>query len=98
MVDKTILSLINRRQRQILVHSYIYYELDNNIIDDITWSKWALELEDLQRNYPEESSAAVYAKEFEHFDHSTGAGLNYFKPEIMGVARMLLRYKKENEK
>lgn len=98
MVDKTILSLINRRQRQILVHSYIYYELDNNIIDDPTWSKWASELEDLQRNYPEESAASVYAKDFENFDHSTGAGLDYFKPEIMGAARMLLRYKKENEK
>ena len=98
VMDKKILNLIDRRQRQILVHSYIYYELDENIIDDSTWSKWALELEELLRKYPEESAASVYAKDFENFDHSTGAGLNYFKPEIIGVARMLLRYKKENVK
>lgn len=96
-MDSKIISLINRRRRQILVHSYIYYELDDNIIDDATWSKWALELEKLQRDYPEESSAAVYAKDFENFDHSTGAGLNYFKSEIIGAARMLLRYKHETE-
>lgn len=96
MNDK-ILSLIERRRRQILVHSYIYYELDTNIIDDSTWSKWALELEELQKHYPEESASGVYFEDFKNFDHSTGAGLNYFKPEIMGAARMLLRYK-EDEK
>ena len=96
-MDSKILGLINRRRRQILVHSYIYYELDDNIVDDATWSKWALELEELQRDHPEESAAGVYAEDFENFDHSTGAGLNYFKSEIIGVARMLLRYKHEKE-
>ena len=28
-----------------LVHSYIYYQLNDNIIDDSTWSKWAMELQ-----------------------------------------------------
>lgn len=31
--------LIERRQRQILVHSIIYYKYDQNIISDYTWSK-----------------------------------------------------------
>ena len=32
-----------------LVHSYLYYKLDNPIIDDDTWQKWANELAELQR-------------------------------------------------
>lgn len=91
-----IKTLIERRRRQILVHSYIYYECNDNTIDDDTWSKWALELETLQHDYPEESASAKYYSDFVNFDHSTGAGLSYFKPEIMCAAEMLLRYKREH--
>lgn len=47
-----VAELIQRRRLQMLVHSYIYYELDTNIIDDSTWSKWAVELRDLQKKLP----------------------------------------------
>lgn len=97
-MDNDIRARIDRRRRQILVHSYIYYELDENVVDDETWSRWALELEQLQRDYPEESAAAVYFEDFKDFDHSTGAGLNYFKNEIIGAAQMVLRYKREKER
>ena len=43
--NKQIAELIHRRREQMLVHSYIYYQLNDNIIDDSTWSKWAMELQ-----------------------------------------------------
>ena len=48
MTDDEILELINRRRRQILVHSIIYYKMNDNLISDNTWSEWALELENLK--------------------------------------------------
>lgn len=44
-----IAQLILQRRLQMLVHSYIYYKLNDNIISDSTWSKWAVELADLQK-------------------------------------------------
>ena len=55
MMDEEIIQLINRRRRQVLIHSIIYYRFDENIISDAMWTKWAMELADLQRKYPEES-------------------------------------------
>ena len=46
-INNDIVSLIRRRMLQIAVTSYIYYELNENIISDETWSKWAMELVEL---------------------------------------------------
>lgn len=81
---------IERRRVQILVHSYIYYTLDRNIVSDEQWSKWGIELEELQARYPEESARAKYYEEFRDFDHSTGADLDYNKPEIITWAELLV--------
>lgn len=64
-----------RRRRQLLVHSVIYYMFNENLISDETWSKWALELEALQRDYPEIASELPWAEEYANFDHSTGYDL-----------------------
>ena len=48
-----ILELITRRERQILVHSYIYYELNTNLISDATFDEWAKELAQLIKNNPD---------------------------------------------
>ena len=97
-MNEEIRRKIQRRRRQILVHSYIYYELNDSVIDDALWSKWALELEQLQKEYPEESANAKYYNDFKDFDHSTGAGLNYFKQEIMTDAYFVIRYRDYNGK
>lgn len=67
--------LITRRRRQVLIHSIIYYRLNDNIISDDKWAAWALELENLQKQYPDIVSKCPYAKGFEGFDHSTGMSL-----------------------
>ena len=89
--------LIKRRRRQVLVHSYIYYVLNDNIISDSQWSQWAEELEQLQKDYPEESSEVELYDEFKCFDHSTGANLEY--PDwVHDLALRLIRYNYELKK
>ena len=86
---QTIKEKIKQRRLQMLVHSYIYYELDTNIISDTTWSKWAKELQQLQNDYPEESKAVEYYDDFKDWDGSSGAFLK-FGENIKTVAKILL--------
>lgn len=82
---------IQRRRYQLLVHSYIYYELNTNIISDSQWSAWAMELVELQSKYPTLASAVIYAKDFAGWDGSSGAFLTYSnKPNIVSTANRLL--------
>lgn len=50
--DNAALKLINRRRRQMHVHSIIYYHMHTNIIPDATFDKWAVELASLQKDFP----------------------------------------------
>lgn len=92
--EGSISILIKRRRRQILVHSFIYYELNQNIISDNQWSEWATELEDLQSKYPDIADKTEYADVFQGFDHSTGANLRdaYMQDNIVSIAFRLLHY------
>ena len=83
---------IQRRRYQMLVHSYIYYEMNENIISDSQWSKWAVELAELQAKYPNIAERVIYADDFEGWDGSSGAFLTYRdKPNIVVSAQFLLR-------
>ena len=86
----SIAKLITRRRRQILVHSVIYYRLNDNIISDQQWSEWALELETLQNQYPEIAAICPLAEAFEDFDHSTGENLPLDDPWALNKAQYLL--------
>ena len=92
-----IRSLILRRRLQVLVHSCIYYELNESIVADSTWSAWARELTELQKQYPKVADRVDYAKEFKDFDGSTGFHLPTRNPEIMAKARYLLKICKERD-
>lgn len=82
---------IQQRRYQMLVHSYIYYELDKNIVSDSQWSQWATELAELQSKYPELAKEVPYAKDFANWDGSSGAFLEYKdKPNIIATASRLL--------
>lgn len=67
MSVEEIKELIKRRRFQILVHSFIYYRLDNNIISNETFNLWALELIELQNKYPEISKEVELYEEFRNF-------------------------------
>lgn len=90
MTDEQIAELINRRRRQILVHSVIYYRFDDNIISDYTWSQWATELYELQHKYPDIAKNCVYADEYKDFDPSTGFNLPLEDPWAVRKAAHLL--------
>jgi hypothetical protein len=81
---------IQQRRLQMLVHSYIYYDLNDNIVSDEQWAEWAYELKDLQETYPEIAKTVPYGQGFENWDASTGAFLPYREPNIISVARRLL--------
>jgi len=84
-----IAELIQRRRLQLLVHSYIYYERDDNIVPDKTWSEWAKELEILQKEYPEIEVKVPYRDGFENWDASTGAFLPYKTNHIRRTTALL---------
>jgi len=81
--------LIKRRRLQILVHSCIYYALDTNIISDYTYDKWARELEQLMKDYPNAYSDRFDA-EFDKWDSSSGFDLPMRDPWVLKTAERLI--------
>lgn len=68
----TLKEKIRQRRSQMLIHSYIYYDFDDNIVDDHTWQKWANELVELQK---QEKNIGFYDKEFKGWNGSSGFDL-----------------------
>lgn len=97
MDEEKIAALINRRRRQVLVHSIIYYKMDKNLIPDNAWTEWGAELEELQARYPEIAAKTPYAKEFKDFDHSTGYSLPLDDPWAVNKARQLVQWAEKRE-
>lgn len=98
MSREQIKELITRRRRQVWVHSIIYYRLDRNVIDDSKWSRWALELEELQKAYPDLAAEYPYADVFESFDHSTGSNLPLDDKDMTVQAWWVIRADEEDKK
>ena len=89
---------IQQRRYQMLVHSYIYYELDKNIVSDSQWSRWAVELAELQSSYKEIAETVIYSADFANWDGSSGAFLTYAdKPNIIATAERLLQHKSKQK-
>lgn len=87
-MELTIQERINFLQRFIIVHSYIYYELDRNIISDREYDAKAKELMQYRLDYPELWKSSEYYKQFG--DEYTGAtgftlyhDLNDYQKEIV---------------
>ena len=98
MGARGIAELINRRRRQILVHSCIYYRLNDNIISDHQYDMWSKELAELQAAYPDIAETVPFADEFRGFDGSSGFDLPIHMPYVVGTAEALLREHKNRMK
>lgn len=90
MTSEQIVATIKQRRLQLLVHSCIYYEFNQSIVDDATWAKWAIELEQLQAAYPTIADKVEWAAAFKDFDHSTGYNLPVRDPWVMRKARQIM--------
>lgn len=98
MKEKEIKELINRRRRQVLVHSCIYYRFGTSVVSDKQFDEWAYELRNLQEQYPELAKRCVYAEEFEDFDGTTGYHLPLADENVVSKAHHLIQLHKEEEK
>jgi len=90
-VLQTIPEKIKQRRAQMLVHSCIYYELDDNIVSDHQWQAWADELEQLQKKHPEHLNIGFYDNYFVDWDGATGAHLPHRDSWVYNKALLLLR-------
>lgn len=82
---------IEQLRRQIVVHSCLYYELNQNIISDQEFDDRAYELATLQKAYPDVSLAVPYELEaFKRFDGSTGFDLPIRNLRTLTLAESLL--------
>lgn len=62
--DLAIQDYIDFLQRFIILHSYIYYELDNNYISDMEYDKKSKELVRCKNEYPDLWKNSMYYKQF----------------------------------
>lgn len=82
-----IATYIKQRRSQILVHSYLYYELNDSIVSDLVFDKWSQDL--VKLCYHE---IDWYDKEFKDWDGSSGFHLPH-DGFIRDKADRLLKYK-----
>ena len=74
-VNLEIAEKIQQRRYQLLIHSCIYYHLNQNLISDVQWDIWARELVTLQKQYPNIADKVMLHEYFKDWDASTGAFL-----------------------
>lgn len=70
------LEFIERRRRQIHVHSIIYYHMDNNILPDAVYDKWSVDLVDLHKKHPKLVLKGYEFAMFSTWDGSSGYHLD----------------------
>lgn len=86
---QTLSEKIRQRRIQMLVHSYIYYHMDDNIISDDKWQEWADELTELQKR---KQNIGFYDEAFADWSGASGAFLP-FDPWVKERAKKLLTKK-----
>ena len=98
MKPDEIKSKIRQRRSQMLVHSRIYYVLDENIVSDDTWQRWANELRDLQEEYPQYVKIDFFDREFATWNGDSGAFLPLNDSYVVNKTQQVIdQWYKENE-
>jgi len=88
-MNQDIISLIERKRRQLIVHSTLYYRFDTNIWSDGLYDKVTKELVKLQNDNPEEAKAARYEDGFVDFTGATGYHLPDNHPYMYDLVNRL---------
>jgi hypothetical protein len=86
-----IFELIHRRTKQLIVHSYLYYHLNESVILDSTFDLWCKELCELKEKYSDIAAQTPYWKIGQKFD-ATGSGffITQYPNELMLQANILV--------
>ena len=83
-------SLLQQRLRQYLVHSYLYYKLDESIIDDIDYDRICMELKELLKKYPDEDTPFRKLAEKSLGNEASGYTIRHYPPSIISASMHLL--------
>lgn len=89
---RPVKEIIRQRRAQMLIHSCIYYELDEAIISDHRWQRWADELQELQEKYPNCCTIGFFDDEFKDWTGATGNHLPHRHPWVYEKSRRMLDY------
>lgn len=87
-------------QRFMIIHSVIYYEYNDNVIDDRLYDAKAKELVGLKNSYPELWKQSMYYKQFgDDYNGSTGFTLfhdldEHQKTIILSIINSIYRNRK----
>lgn len=90
----TPLQELNRRERQVLIHAYLYYKLNKNLVGDDLYDYFSFDLDRLIKKYPEDFKKSVFYEDFKGFNPSSGYYLNYDQPWVRDKAFWLLKMTK----
>ena len=96
----TLPEIIRRKRRFVLVHSILYYRLNETVISDAKFDEVAHELAAYQQTSPEFCMTVdFYPEEFKDFNGETGYHLPLLDPSCTCMAIWLLQQRnKELEK
>ena len=86
------MELMQRRIRQILVHSCIYYRFNNNIVPDHVYDGWGRELIQMIEEHPDWLDQLEWGEAFKDYtETASGFNLPYNDPRIVDRANHLLK-------
>ena len=66
----TPLQELNHRERQVLIHAYLYYKLNKNLVGDNLYDHFSFALARLIKKYPEDFKKSVFYADFKGFNPS----------------------------
>lgn len=91
---------INWLQRFIVLHSYIYYHLDDNAISDRVYDMRSKELVELKNKHPDLWKTSEYYKQFsDEYNGSTGFTLyNNLSDEQKEIIHIIASYRHKYSK
>lgn len=82
---------LNLKQKLFITHTYIYYELDDNVISDYEYDRMALELEEARASLFEWKHT-TYRDIFRGWTSATG--INLINPKDIGNYEFFMRQAK----
>lgn len=84
-------------QKWILVHSYLYYELNYSVVSDNKFDKNCVQLMELKIKYPKLWKKSKYYYAMKDFDGSTGYGFyEKLKEEHKMIIEMVANHLRRN--